>query len=260
MTFRSRPDWRKLVFYGVAWTLIGLLCASQVNLLLVGYLTVPVSRTTLVLWQLLVWYLWAAYTPLVLWLGRRCPLERGRWWRNLGWHIAASLIFSVTHAACYAVTGRLVLPHDMGRAPFAVTFRITLLQLSHFELLIYWAVLGSGFAFDFYRRYRERELAAAQLETQLAEAQLQALKMQLHPHFLFNTLNTIATLVRKQDNDGAVRMLAGLSGLLRNSKCNSTRNASYAFTVRPSSTCTKSNPASRKARVKQSSFLVTTPN
>ncbi len=76
-------------------------------------------------------------------------------------------------------------------------------------------MLGSGYFLDYYQRYRERELFTAQLERQLVEAQLQALKMQLHPHFLFNTLNTIATLVRKQDNDAAVQMLARLRELLR---------------------------------------------
>jgi LytS/YehU family sensor histidine kinase len=83
------------------------------------------------------------------------------------------------------------------------------------NLLAYGAVVGVIYATDFYRRYRERELLASQLRTQLAQAQLQALRMQLNPHFLFNAMNTISMQVRKAANDDAVRMLAGLSDLLR---------------------------------------------
>jgi two-component system LytT family sensor kinase len=85
----------------------------------------------------------------------------------------------------------------------------------HLELIAYGMIIGVGYAFDYYARYREREFRASQLEAQLAQAQLQALKMQLHPHFLFNTLNAIAGLVRDRKDKAAVQMLAGLSDLLR---------------------------------------------
>src|SRR2546423_1467736 len=78
-----------------------------------------------------------------------------------------------------------------------------------------WAILGVGYAFDYRKRYRERESLASQLKAQLAQAQLEALKMQLHPHFLFNTLHTIAGLVRTGERQPAVNMIAGLSELLR---------------------------------------------
>jgi LytS/YehU family sensor histidine kinase len=83
------------------------------------------------------------------------------------------------------------------------------------DLLIYGAIVGVCYAIDYYRKYREREFVAAQLEAQLAQAQLDSLRMQLHPHFLFNTLNGIVGLVRDNKNDAAVRMLVGLSDLLR---------------------------------------------
>jgi two-component system LytT family sensor kinase len=76
------------------------------------------------------------------------------------------------------------------------------------DVLVYWTVLAVGHAVDFYRKYRDGE-------AQLARAKLQALRMQLHPHFLFNTLNAIATLVRQQQNRAATDMIAGLSDLLR---------------------------------------------
>ncbi|NJM53308.1 MAG: histidine kinase [Blastocatellia bacterium] len=73
--------------------------------------------------------------------------------------------------------------------------------------MTYWAILGVGFAITYYRRFRERELHSSQLETQLVKAQLDALKMQLHPHFLFNTLHSISALM-EDDTKGARRMIA----------------------------------------------------
>jgi len=83
------------------------------------------------------------------------------------------------------------------------------------DLLIYAGVLGVCYAIDYCCKYREREVRAAQLESELAQAQLQSLRMQLHPHFLFNTLNGMVGLVRGNQNQAAVRMLVGLSDLLR---------------------------------------------
>jgi LytS/YehU family sensor histidine kinase len=85
----------------------------------------------------------------------------------------------------------------------------------HLDIVTYWGVLAGGYAINFYRRLRERELVTSQLETRLVRAELEALKGQLHPHFLFNTLNAISVLIRKQDSEGALRTLVGLSELLR---------------------------------------------
>jgi sensor histidine kinase YesM len=84
----------------------------------------------------------------------------------------------------------------------------------HINLLTYWAILGIGYGREYYRKFREREVRAAQLRTQLTQAQLQSLKMQLHPHFLFNTFNTISSLMHKNVDD-ADRVLALLGDLLR---------------------------------------------
>src|SRR5207253_1997945 len=81
--------------------------------------------------------------------------------------------------------------------------------------LVYWSILGVAYALDYYSRFRERELQAAHLESRLARAQLDVLRMQLHPHFLFNTLHTISVLMREGENDMADRMIARLSELLR---------------------------------------------
>jgi LytS/YehU family sensor histidine kinase len=91
----------------------------------------------------------------------------------------------------------------------------TLFDRLGLEWTLYCLVLGSALAFDYYERYRERALKTAQLETLLADARLHALELQIQPHFLFNTLNSISSLVRSHRNDEAVTMMAGLSELLR---------------------------------------------
>jgi hypothetical protein len=168
-------------------------------------------------WQLLGWCFWGLLTPPILWLGHRFPLGRGRWGRALLVHLTAFAIFTVTHLAFFTYITELIRPFDVMTVerPYWDSLVGRLTYQSHLELLIYLATLGVGYALDYYDKYRERESRASQLEAQLARAQLQALRMQLHPHFLFNTLNGIAGLVRDQKNKAAVDMIAGLSDLLR---------------------------------------------
>lgn len=211
----NEQQWMTIRRYAVAWTLVGLISATQATLLWPASNPPPVSRLKLAVWHLLIWYGWAALTPVVFWIARRCPLEGRHWWSKALLHALAGLAVALAHLSFFVWTWRVFEPQVARRAPFAASLRQVMYQGLVFEWLIYWLVLGSSYVLDYYRRYRERDLAAAQLQRQLAEAQLQALKMQLHPHFLFNTLNTIATLARKQDNDAAVRMLAGLGDLLR---------------------------------------------
>jgi two-component system LytT family sensor kinase len=87
--------------------------------------------------------------------------------------------------------------------------------LTYVEVIFYWASLGAGIALDTYRQARARELEAKALEAQLQQARLQPLQMQLHPHFLFNALNTVAMLIRNGEHQQAVEMNAGLGELLR---------------------------------------------
>jgi two-component system, LytTR family, sensor kinase len=211
----NEQQWMTMRRYAVAWTVVGLISATQATLLWPASYPPPESRPKLVAWHLLSWYGWAALTPVVFWVARHCPLEGRHWWSKVLLHALAGLAVALAHLSFFVWTWRLLEPQVARRAPFIANLQQVMYQGLVFEWLIYWLVLGSISVLDYYRRYRERELAAEQLQRQLAEAQLQALKMQLHPHFLFNTLNTIAMLVRKQDSDAAVRMLAGLGDLLR---------------------------------------------
>ena len=209
----SVPGLRRWITWGLlSWTLFGLFFASQV-LINRAYKGRPLNLWhTLGTW-LLCAYIWAALTPLILHLSRRFRIERGRL-RNLLIHLVASLGFSFIQLAAYISAVSIGDPLSQ---PFTDVFQEFVVTGLHFNLLTYWALVAVSHAADYYRKYRERELSASQLRAQLANAQLSALRMQLHPHFLFNTLNAIAMLVRKSSNKEAINMLSGLSDLLRHS-------------------------------------------
>ena len=155
------------------------------------------------------WYLWALFAPLVLWLGARISFTGGR----RGWLrvVVPHLVLGVA-VAFVKVTAR----YWLGRAiPMLAVQWPGILDTLPTDALVYWSILGAGYALDYYRRFRDRELRAAHLESRLARAQLDVLRMQLHPHFLFNTLHTVSVLVREGDNETADRVIARLSELLR---------------------------------------------
>ena len=149
------------------------------------------------------WYLWAAFTPLLAWLAERLRPSRARWWRVLA---LAALGIPVALIKVRLTTAL------RGIAEGGETyFQITDLAVHY---LIYCGIVGSTYGWLHYRASHARELRTSQLEALLAETRLQMLSMQLQPHFLFNTLNTIAELVHQQPA-AAERMIAGLSHLLR---------------------------------------------
>ncbi len=162
--------------------------------------------------------LWLLLTPAIFWLSRRFSFERERWRRSLAVHVGvALLVASAMNLFGYFTYFTLI--YD-GERPFQLTR--SLLSLSFLdELVIYLVVLAAGFARDYLLRYRQRQHEASQLRAQtvrlqgqLAEARLQALRMQLNPHFLFNTLHAVSSLAGR-DPAGVRRMIARLSELLR---------------------------------------------
>jgi two-component sensor histidine kinase len=208
---RRRLRWLFIIGF---WTFFGALNGSQMYLGIRSEgMDIQLSRVFA--WQMLGWIPWAFLTPAVLWLGRRFPLERPKLAPNLAVHAAACALVAAAHAALFTVANMLLSPFESKPRSFGEMFYGRLTSQFHIDLLIYGAVLGTSYAVGYYARFREREVRATQLEAQLAQAELQALKMQLHPHFLFNTLNGIAGLVRDKKTTAAVEMIAGLSDLLR---------------------------------------------
>ena len=168
--------------------------------------------------QLPVWYSWALLTPLVLWLGRRVPIERRNAARAIAFHATAALALTLAHSALFTwvelwIQLRVEPNTPLGAPLPAIFVRGTLARVI-VDLFTYGAIVAVGTAIEYRRRVRDRELRGAQLESQLAGARLAALKAQLQPHFLFNTLHAIGVLVR-EDPTAATRMVALLGDLLR---------------------------------------------
>ncbi len=159
------------------------------------------------------WLLYALLTPAVFWLARRFPLTRRSGLRRIPAHVAAAV------GLCAAWAGGGVL---LWRALFAepstpwgggvVGWFLTSLP---FGVAVYFALLAVEHAAFFFFEAREREAHAARLSAQLAEARLGALRMQMQPHFLFNSLNAITVIVRDRDAATATRMLEQLGEMLR---------------------------------------------
>ncbi len=159
-------------------------------------------------------YLWALATPLVLFAAARIPIERNNWIRSSLLHVPISIVLSVLLTA----VGHIVLWLYWGRPagkPFSFVNMSRFVVANFSEGIgIYLLIALSSYAFGYYRRYREGKDRTLQLEAQLSYAQLQALKMQLHPHFLFNTLHSISALLHK-DVEAARKMISRLGDFLR---------------------------------------------
>ena len=161
------------------------------------------------------WYAAAILTPALVWTLRRLP-GRAHGAVRVVEHIAIALTWVALQTAL-EMGARTILGTGLsGPSPTLVQLIVDALTNGVTgRLLVYGEIVGAIYAFTYYDRYRERELAAAQLETQLAEARLRMLRMQLNPHFLFNSMNTIAMLVRAGRSSESVTMLLALSTLMR---------------------------------------------
>lgn len=217
--FRRGATGKGLVIF-VSWTLLALFFSVQ-SYLNHAYVGRPRGLGSILTTWLSCLYVWAPLTPLVINLAQRFPLERNRLWRALPVHLLAATLISTLQIAIYTFVWQALLGD--ATQPFSPvrSFQNWFVAEFHINFLLYCSIVGLTLAYDYYRRYRERErhaaqleIAAAQLETRLAQAQLDALKMQIHPHFLFNTLNTISVLMQ-DDVAAANKMLIRLSELLR---------------------------------------------
>jgi signal transduction histidine kinase len=160
------------------------------------------------------WYGWAALSLIIFWICRRYYDPAKRWWRYIAIHLFAGTLLSTLHVGLCSVGAWIEAQVLQSGYSWPYLFKVVFVNHFHFDWLVYAAIVSSWHAIDSYRRVRDRELHAAALETRLARAQLQTLKTQLQPHFLFNTLHSISAL-NHDDPKAANRMLARLSSLLR---------------------------------------------
>jgi signal transduction histidine kinase len=160
------------------------------------------------------WWSWAILVPGVLWMARRFRFARQRWWRALAAHVPGVIFFVAVHTVFVASSRVWILGNAGEPLAWWPEFQRQFFLNFDWGMMTYWAIVGGVHAFDFHRESQEQALETAHLETRLAEAQLQALQRQLHPHFLFNTLHAISALMHR-DTEAADAMLERRSDLLR---------------------------------------------
>jgi len=212
---RSQRTWTKrLARLGIIWglwTIVALFFSTQVFMMYYSERQpIPYARAFLV--QGSACFLWALVTPLILWLARRFRIDRHQWLRKLGLHFLFSLVLvSVLISLHFVVYMALA-----GQSSSITPLRLLGYLYPNLDrwLLVYWLILLMNHAFNYYNSYRKGELKASQLRTQLVQSQLEALKMQVQPHFVFNTLHSISALLSK-DTEGARKMITRLGDFLR---------------------------------------------
>jgi two-component system LytT family sensor kinase len=221
---RSLQLLRTFAIWLTAWVFIGLMFLGQ-DVTRRIFFDVPSLWTEVGFWAMRV-VLSAGLTLAILWLGTRVPLERRAWTRRIPLHVVFSVCFGVIRTGLEAVVYSHLTagwgPAYEWTASVSHTFKVLLIFSLHQALITYWFILALQTAVRYYEKYQERaeaalrlELNAAELRAQVTRAQLGALKMQLQPHFLFNTLNAIMGMVRMGEGQQAERALSRFSDLLR---------------------------------------------
>ena len=167
--------------------------------------------------NLVYWYIPALLAPVIMAFAVRHPIDRANWPRQVPLHAGGALAYSLAHTIVMMGVRYLLMRNDGPPQEFNGWVAFSLLQyLTQLDwlLMTYLFLIGVGYALAYRRESEARAVNSAQLETRLVEAQLQSLQRQLHPHFLFNTLNTISGLIRTDPN-GADKMIDSLGDLLR---------------------------------------------
>jgi signal transduction histidine kinase len=207
--------------YGVPWPLVFLVATllGFVSSMLAWQLSVRLDQgDTYFRWLVVLncayWYTWALFTPSIVWLSQRFRFERQGLMRAFAVHLPSVVLFSLAHIAVMQGAHWWLVTSEGGVFVWwQEAQRAALINLD-WEMMTYWTIAGLSHALLYYRESRDRALRASQLETRLVEAQLKTLQQQLHPHFLFNTLNSISVLMHR-DVAAADRTLIRLSDLLR---------------------------------------------
>ena len=192
----------------LAWTVLALLSVSQTAAWQVAD-SRPIDWQVLVISRGVDWYSCAIFTPLLFWLARRFPLGPGRWWPSFPIHLVVVALLSLLKF----MVQRTVLVSGFGYTQVPPLERM-LAGGYIMENVAFWCVVGVIHAIEFHQRVRERETLTSRLSARLSAAHLEALSARLQPHFLFNTLQAISTLVYR-DPAAADTMLRHLSTLLR---------------------------------------------
>ncbi|HHP7239955.1 sensor histidine kinase [Longibacter sp.] len=193
--------------------LLGVICAVQMY----AFQSPNADRTLaeLLVYTVPTWGPWILATPGIVWLGRHVPLGRGTWLRALPVYVFTGIAVTAVHLGFFAYWTLQAAPSPPNVAWSRFTIGLLGSEWVFVNLFVFGLIVGGHQAFRYAREARTQKLEASRLEAQLQAARFKALKMQLHPHFLFNTINAISTLVLKQDTERATAMLDRLSTFLR---------------------------------------------
>jgi sensor histidine kinase YesM len=170
----------------------------------------PISWGQLLAWNITISLIWSLLTPVVYELARRYSFDRAGWKHALPIHVVASIGLAFVGSFALVSLNPLITWTKEPHIPFFAH----VLSRAFMDVQRYWYIVLVTQAIAFYSKYQERQVLSSQLEAQLAQAQLEVLKIQLEPHFLFNTLNSIAALAR-HDGEAAEHMTLQLADLLR---------------------------------------------
>jgi signal transduction histidine kinase len=213
----ARPDVRSTRWTWIAaiWCAGALIDASQ-TILIMHAEGRPKPWLRLFAVEFFSWLPWVLATPLIIDLARRFPFVRGSLAKPAAVHLLALVAVSVVDEAWSAllqvVFDPWVHPHRLG---FVKTFNESLAYQILAFVIAYALILAVTYLVDSRERVARDRTEKARLNEELSQAQLAALRRQMDPHFMFNTLNSIAALVRDQRNEQAVGMIVGLSEFLR---------------------------------------------
>ena len=196
-------------------TVIGLMSAAQNYMLDVVEKKMDFSWFQVLSFNVPLWWLWLAITPVIIALGKKYRIQRGQLVQSLTIHIAVSLLIIVVLQVISAAWCNLHFPPYYMPVMQKVFWRLVHLEWAFVDFVAYWMLLTIFYGYEYYQHLQARELKVAQLETQLVESELRALKMQLHPHFLFNTMNALSTMILKGENKTARKMIEQFSSFLR---------------------------------------------
>jgi signal transduction histidine kinase len=199
-----RRWWIRATSYLAVWTALGLFFSGQIYLDH-AYADRPVSWPQAIYLGLAEWYVWALLSPLILCVARRFPFERGSRVKSLAVHLPVTLFVTLLKLALYS---------PLFDASGVERLRSSGMDAFNASLLTSWLLVGFSHALVHYQSSQARMHKALELEARLTRTQLQLLKAQLQPHFLFNTLHSIAALMHR-DVPAAETMLVRLSDLLR---------------------------------------------
>jgi len=210
---QTKDPWRKRAAFLGVWTFLGLFFATKSYFETHAY-GHGLTWTKALWWHLMEWYGWAACSPFIFYACRKGYELRGRWPVVVLLHLVAGCTSALLQIGICSV-GALLESWAL-KTPLSWGYLYKIIFITHagFNLFVYAAIVSVWHASQYYRKWAERELKSSELEARLAQAQLHALKAQLQPHFLFNTLNGIASL-NYEDPKAANRMIARLSELLR---------------------------------------------